>query len=135
MKSRPVEQRLEERLTTDLTTGCELWQGAKNNIGFGMIRHGEKMRTVHKLSYELHHGTVPAGVVVRHTCFNYHCCNPKHLTTGTRQDVTDYMYKSSRDNAFKTLVPTKCEHCGKVTPFNLHSRWHGTRCKFNPNKK
>lgn len=40
----------------------------------------------HKFSYELAHGLVPAGKVVRHRCDNPKCVRPDHLLVGTQAD-------------------------------------------------
>ena len=37
----------------------------------------------HVFSYEIHHGPVPPGLVIDHTCRNRWCVNPDHLQAVT----------------------------------------------------
>lgn len=58
--------------------------------GYGQYQlrdNGKKIRfRLHRLSYEVYNGIIPEGMVVRHTCDNPPCINPKHLLVGTNAD-------------------------------------------------
>lgn len=66
--------------------GCWGWTGSKHKFGYGWIRHGSKTLVAHRVAYELAHGSLPKGAVVRHSCDNPECTNPAHLLSGTHAD-------------------------------------------------
>ena len=128
-----LEDRISDQLKIDPVTDCWEWQGCCNNIGYGFIRDGKRMRTVHRVSYELHNQTiVPDDICVYHTCSNYTCCNPQHLVTGLRKDVTQHMYNKGNQNAYGGNPLRTCIHCNATMGKNMLSRWHNNNCKHKP---
>lgn len=92
---------LEERFWRKVDKGeeCWLWTGNKRPNGYGAIQEGGKgTRTLsaHRLSFEMHSGPIPDGMVVMHTCDNPTCVNPAHLELGTYQDNMDDMWAKGR---------------------------------------
>jgi len=72
---------------------CWLYNGAStipvgNRAGdvYGRPSIGGKFILAHRCAYEFTHGDIPYGLVVRHTCDVYLCCNPGHLILGTHAD-------------------------------------------------
>jgi hypothetical protein len=127
----PAGERLLKRITINEETGCWEWQGAVNNIGYGMIRDGKKMRTTHRVSYEYHTGDIPDDKCVLHTCDNRKCANPDHLWIGTHKENIEDMISKGRDN-WSPQEQITCEHCGYTCGKNMHTRWHGDNCKHKP---
>jgi hypothetical protein len=67
---------------------CWNWVGNIHSSGYGQIRWDGVTYNAHRMAYLIFNGLIPQGQVVRHTCNNRKCINPKHLITGTYADNT-----------------------------------------------
>lgn len=88
-----VAERFE--LYVNKTEACWLWTGGKGN-GYGrMCTVGRKMKLAHRVSYEMHVGPIPAGLVIDHTCRNTLCVNPDHLRAVTNKQNHEHLAQES----------------------------------------
>jgi len=76
-------------------TGCWIRGGGNPNNYARVVIDGDAY-VGHRLSYELHHGPIPDGMVVMHLCDVPACINPSHLKVGTQSENTKDMYDKGR---------------------------------------
>lgn len=95
---RPLKKSATDRYWSYVVKGgsCWGWSGAKTRGGYGDIHVNGKMIKAHRFSYELHFGSIPDGMVVRHMCNNPECTNPDHLKIGTQADNMSDAIESGR---------------------------------------
>ena len=94
--------------------GCIIWTGHQNRGGYGemslRLTNGRQINMgVHRAAYLLEHGVIPAGKIVRHTCDEKVCFNPKHLIIGTHHDNMQDAIRRGR------LNPANGERSGRTT--------------------
>lgn len=98
----------------DKSGDCWTWTGSLKSDGYGRLGAGGrsgKYLCAHRVSYELHHGVIPEGMVVMHECDNPACVNPAHLSLGTYSDNTQQACDKGR---MKSLFLNGEAHSGAV---------------------
>lgn len=132
------EVRLAQKTKIDPVTGCWIWTGGTQSIGYGMMRYDNKMQCVHRVAYMLHHG-VKLGRYdfIVHTCDNKLCVNPDHLVLVKSRSAAEEFYKAKGivKNSFGLNTRLECPHCGIKTTPGLAHRWHFDNCKHKKGDK
>jgi DNA-binding transcriptional regulator YiaG len=83
-------------------TGCHEWMGSRFLNGYGRIKFAGRTHRAHRMVYELVHGPLVPGMLVRHTCDNRLCVNPAHLVSGDHHENMADMV--TRGRASKNLT-------------------------------
>lgn len=84
---------------------CWIWTGSTNGSrrgGYGHIKFGPRdssPKLIHRVSYELHIGPIPADKQIDHICAVKPCWNPAHLQAVTHQDNLLLHFKRRRGHA------------------------------------
>lgn len=81
-----VRDRFESFVEIFPSSECITWPASRGTRGYGQLVYQNKTRKAHRVSYEIHVGPIPRGMVVRHKCDNPPCVNPAHLEIGTQSD-------------------------------------------------
>jgi hypothetical protein len=123
---RPVEQRFEEKVSPEPNSGCWLWIGSADRLGYGQLRvEGRAVLATH-VSLELAGRPRPwPTACARHKCDNPNCVNPDHLEWGTLSDNAQDSLKRGRANlsglafghaamraSYESRAIKPCDHCG-----------------------
>jgi hypothetical protein len=89
-------EKFEKKIELIPFTDCHIWNGTCDAAGYGVFTVQGKRKYAHRISYELHKGEIPMGMIICHSCDVPSCVNPKHLTAGTHKENMRDMCKKGR---------------------------------------
>jgi len=90
--------------------GCWNWLGGKTSHRYRSFQCGKQNKLAHRISWELHFGSILDNIEVCHKCDNGFCVNPEHLFLGTHDDnMKDASEKKKWIKTRKLKIPLE-EH-------------------------
>jgi hypothetical protein len=102
-RGRSLLERFEQKFIPEPNSGCWLWIGAIDGIGYGRFRAYRRLDMAHRVAYRLYVGQIPAGMEIDHRrCDNPLCVNPEHLEPATHRHNVMRGRGSCAANARKT---------------------------------
>ena len=92
--------------------GCHICTShQRNKAGYARTTRREEGKQfglyIHRLMFEVTHGPIPEGLVVRHRCDNPPCINPEHLESGTHLDNARDYVERGRSRRGKACANTR----------------------------
>lgn len=76
---------------------CWEWTAAKKPSGYGHLKIQGRTERAHRISWTLHLGPIPGGMLVLHTCDTPSCVNPRHLYLGKDKENVRDMHGRGRN--------------------------------------
>lgn len=113
--------------SVDKSANCWNWIGWLDSHGYGTLHFGYKHHRAHRISFEIHGGTLDQSMVLDHLCRNRKCVNPDHLEQVTNVENVMRGVSGPAINATKT----HCKEGHELLGSNLYV---DTSCK-NPKRK
>lgn len=115
-----LPRNFEARFIPVTESGCWLWTGAENGVGYGMFWNPfrKKMECAHRFAYEWIKGDIPKGLHLDHLCRVPCCVNPDHLECVTHRE--NMLRSDSMSGIYARR--THCKHGHPFSGDNLGKR-------------
>ena len=119
-----LNERLLDRVAFEPNTGCWLWYGATSDTGYGNVMVSGRVRSTHRVFYELLRGQIPDGLQLDHLCRVRCCVNPNHLEPVTNAENAR---RSPLIGRHRPPLLARCRQGHDLTGDNVRWTSHGYR--------
>lgn len=117
-----MEDKFWNKVSIKTDDTCWEWQSYINYDGYGIYRINNKAYRVHRLAYELYHNRpIIEGMIILHSCDNRKCCNPHHLSEGTKNDNSLDMINKGRSCKGENIKTSKLKKDDVIKIRNLYN--------------
>lgn len=121
-----LAERFNSRFIPVPFSGCWIWTANLRKDGYADIGDGPKKKLAHRVSYELHKGSIPDGMVIDHLCRVPCCVNPSHLEAVSPRE--NYIRGIGLPTMLERLSKrTHCKNGHEVSVLNTHVNELGQR--------
>lgn len=100
-KRSPLDLLMEK---VDQTDECWHWTAAKDAKGYGRFNYDGIVRFAHRVSYELHVGSLADSDILDHICRNTSCVRPEHLRIVTVKQNSENLEGSGRNGLGRGVI-------------------------------
>ena len=114
----PLKERFDAQTCPEPNSGCLLWTGSPDRVGYGQIRVRETGRKemAHRVAFFLHYGRWPMDKLL-HQCDTRACVNVAHVREGSQaENVRETVERGRHRQAARTF----CKNGHALTPDNLY---------------
>ncbi len=104
---------------------CWPWtsKAVLSTLKYGALNLNGIVTGSHRVAYAIANGSIPDDLLVRHSCDNPPCCNPKHLIAGTQADNVQDMITRGR-NYTGAMTPDRISRANQTRRANRASGKH-----------
>jgi hypothetical protein len=120
-RTRPLADRLRDLSIPEPNSGCILWLGCTNKLGYGRIGVHGSQKQAHRVSFLASGKTIPPGMMLDHLCRTPGCINPDHLEPVTNAE--------NGRRGKKGILKTHCARGHPWTADYIEQRGKWRRCK------
>lgn len=115
-----LPEKMLDRIMPEPNSGCWLWVGGCDRLGYGKFYSEKSMKCAHRVVYEYVRGPIPSGLELDHLCRVTCCVNPDHLEPVTHQE-------NMKRGFFSETLKTHCPHGHPYNTDNTHINPKGHR--------